>query len=62
MQGTLSDNWEAPRRWRYRCPNGHAQITPTSWRESAYCQSCNQSYGVEQIQDLATENLDPSTV
>lgn len=62
MQGKLPEEWEEPQKWRFRCPVGHSTIRPTPSREGAWCYSCNESYGVEQLRDLTTETQDPPTV
>ncbi len=59
MEGKLPENWSKPQRWRFRCPLGHAHIHPSGDRESAYCTPCNESYPVEQLQDLSGQDREP---
>lgn len=55
MVDQLPEEWDAPGRWRFRCPVGHAHIHPTESRQSAYCTACNESYDAEAIRDLSEE-------
>lgn len=36
---------------RMACPRGHASIAPAKTTPTAYCQTCDASYGLEELVD-----------
>ena len=37
--------------WRVACPEGHVRLEPARETETAYCESCERSYGWDALVD-----------
>lgn len=43
--------------WRVACPEGHVRLEPATATETAYCESCERSYGWEDLVDRKTATV-----